>query len=446
VLVVWDTCRADRLSASGYARPTTPFLGARLREGVLFRNCYSPSCWTPPAHASLFTGLLPRHHGLREERSDRVRPDIETLPATLRARGYETVAFVSNPFLSPATGLTGGFETVASCYEERAEGKGDGGRILADLDAWLAARRARRSEKPLFLFVNLMETHLPYSAAPADLAAVVPPEARWAARDAAASVNQLGAFAHMFGQAPLAAETILSLGDAYDGAVRTVDRITEEILRSLEREGLLEGALVAVAGDHGENLGERGELDHVMSPREGVLRVPLFVRWPGRVEAGRVEEAQVRLQDLYPVFLEAAGVRAPGICGRDAVTLLQTPLRPRVAVAEFGPMVDTVYGVPGARTAAPAELVRRSRLSFLSVREPAGPGARKVIAWVRHPEKGTPIPAGLEMYDASADPREEEDLLAGEEGGAEMGRAIRLLDLARTPHPSPDGLVDQPGR
>src|SRR5262245_38928703 len=76
VLFVWDTCRADRVEASGYRLPTTPHLNEIARGGVVFRRAFTPSPWTPPAHASLFTGLLPRRHGLREGKGDRVRQGI----------------------------------------------------------------------------------------------------------------------------------------------------------------------------------------------------------------------------------------------------------------------------------------------------------------------------------------------------------------------------------
>ena len=80
VLVVWDTCRGDRLSLHGYRRPTTPLLAAWSAGGTVFRSCYSPSPWTPPAHASLFTGLLPRNHGLREVNGVRSYQPMNPVP------------------------------------------------------------------------------------------------------------------------------------------------------------------------------------------------------------------------------------------------------------------------------------------------------------------------------------------------------------------------------
>ena len=80
---MWDTCRGDRVEVNGYALPTAPRLAGIAAEGVTFRHCFTPSPWTPPAHASLFTGLLPSRHGLRENRGDRVHPGVPLLAATL---------------------------------------------------------------------------------------------------------------------------------------------------------------------------------------------------------------------------------------------------------------------------------------------------------------------------------------------------------------------------
>src|SRR6185295_4251071 len=63
LLIVMDTTRADRCSIDGYARPTTPRLEAFAKDAVVFRDAWSPANWTGPAHATLFTGLRPVHHG-----------------------------------------------------------------------------------------------------------------------------------------------------------------------------------------------------------------------------------------------------------------------------------------------------------------------------------------------------------------------------------------------
>src|SRR6185436_15693966 len=67
VLLVMDTTRADRCSFLGYGRRTTPRLEEFAKESVVFRDAWSPAGWSGPAHASLFTGLRPEHHGFHED-------------------------------------------------------------------------------------------------------------------------------------------------------------------------------------------------------------------------------------------------------------------------------------------------------------------------------------------------------------------------------------------
>ena len=63
LLISIDTLRADHVSCYGYDRPTTPSLDALACDGTRFSHAYSPAGWTPPAHASMLTGLFPTQHG-----------------------------------------------------------------------------------------------------------------------------------------------------------------------------------------------------------------------------------------------------------------------------------------------------------------------------------------------------------------------------------------------
>jgi len=431
VLVVWDTCRVDRLSAYGYDRPTTPRLERLAAEGVRFERAFSPSSWTPPAHASLFTGLLPRRHGLLRMPRDRVRPGVRLLAETLRDAGYATVGFTANSFLSPVTGLSEGFERMALLYTGTEAGKADGASVAAAVEGWCRERKAGSDRRPLFLFVNLMDAHLPRRPAPAAVKAVGP-AAPGAAVERAAAVNQRRAIAHMLGVEKIDAETLAAMGDVYDAAVRELDEATGRILDALEGAGLLRDALVAVVADHGENLGEHGELDHMASLYDPLLRVPLVIRWPGRFEGGRVEKRQVCLQDLHPTLLEAARVAAPPGTARDAVSLTEEPRGPRTLLAEIDPadqfLPDLRREMPGA-----AEfLFDRFRLRVGAARDPDGaPGARKYLRFVRAADEGPETLQREELYDLAADPGETRDLMRAP-GPGDREAAARLLRLFET--------------
>jgi arylsulfatase A-like enzyme len=417
VLVVWDTCRADRVTPNGYSRPTTPRLEELASQGVTFRRCFTPSPWTPPAHASLFTGLLPRNHGLRETRTGRVRMGIPLLAETLRDAGYETVAFTANPVISGTSGLDHGFESVTPCYRPEGSTRPSFDAAFA-VEGWVERRRAQgTSSRPLFLFVNLMATHIQHEFDAAAVEAVRGPGEVEGARRAATGVTQAAAFEHLHGMGRVDEATLRGLDASYDGAVRLDDAATGRILDALRGAGLLEGALVAVTADHGESLGEHDEIGHLTVIHEPVLAVPLVVSWPGRLDGGRKEDALVRLQDLYPTVLEAAAVPVPPVCGRDARSLAEVPLVPRILVAEYEAPADFLGEARKSFPDAPVECFARFHRSLLVVRDPAG---AKYVA-VR-PE-GAPLdarPASEELYDLQADPGETRNLLQG--GGSPEAR------------------------
>jgi arylsulfatase A-like enzyme len=425
VLVVWDTCRGDRVSVNGYPRPTSPRLDALAKEGTTFRRCFTPAPWTPPAHASLFTGLLPRDHGVRQGTGgERVNPGVPLLAETLKGAGYETVCITANGMVSGINGLTDGFETVVRVLRTD-DPRGTGQDARDRVKAWLDGRRTSGERRPFFLFVNLMECHQPYVVETSAVAATRGDAAVNGARRAAELVTMKRTSAHLFGGEPVDAATLADLGAAYDGSILLDDRWTGEILDLLGDAGLREGTFVAVTSDHGENLGEHGELSHLMSVYEPVLHVPLVVRWPGRVEGGRVEDAEVRLQDLYPTILEAARVAVPPRCGKDAASLLESPLRPRTLVAEHGPNANALPEARLALPAAPAEVFDRFAFVYRAVREPASvPGARKYVQVLRPVEGGRPVLVREELYDLAADPGELRNLLPAERAAADRLRAV----------------------
>jgi arylsulfatase A-like enzyme len=225
----------------------------------------------------------------------------------------------------------------------------------------------------------------------------------------------------------------------YDGSCREVDDITGDILDALSAEGLLDGAVVAVTSDHGEALGEHGQLGHRLSVYDTLLHVPMVVRWKGRLDGGRREDAQVALQDLYPTFLEAARLRTPPGNGVDAVSLASAETRSRTVVAELAwtPLAPETVATRFAGVESRA--MEPFGWSFTAVREPGtGPDDRKLIRVVVGDGGPDAIPLRLELYAPALDPREERDLLRRPMGNAERDALLRLRDHL-PPAPPPDG-------
>jgi len=416
VVLIWDTTRADRLSAYGYARPTTPWLESVARGGVLYEQCRAPSPWTVPSHASLFTGLLPRHHGAVDLESP-LAPTHTTLAERLAAEGYDTVLVSNNPLVGPQSGLAQGFATFVSVPERKgAPGAGPTREVLETL---LEVRRAdpERAARPLFLFVNLMEPHLPYD----------PPESverPWRPEGAAErEVREAKLFqfpddmAHNLGLRPLTPARLAILSSLYDAEIRTLDAGCADIEALLAKKGVLgadgRGHLLAVTADHGENIGEHGLVDHKLSVADTLLHVPLVIRSPGRFEGGRRVPSEVRLQDLFATLLDVAGSPpAAGEAPRSA-SLLGSDGPGRFQVGDFRPPLSFLEGMRRFFPGAPETAFLPFRRGLLTAVEPLE--GRRRLKWTRETlavAPGREDPVKESLYDLVADPWEERDLLA----------------------------------
>ena len=308
LLITLDTTRADHLGAYGFARARTRHLDRLAAEGVRFEWAFSPAPITLPAHASIFTGLYPFEHGVRNNGNFYLADTLPTLATVLSGAGYRTAAFVSAFVLDRRYGLARGFETYDDRMETaesqvvslEAERRGD--RTSLALTAWLERYAAgalepprgqsggpgHEARPPFFAWLHLYDPHERYH----------PPQP----------------FRGAFADAP------------YDGEIAFDDAIVASVLDKLGQLGLIDNTLIAVIGDHGESLGDHGEETHSMFVYDSAIRVPLILWRPGRLPPGVVISQPVRATDLAPTLLELVGAPAPQTPhGRSLLPLLREP-------------------------------------------------------------------------------------------------------------------------
>ena len=281
VVITLDTTRADRLSPYGLRDVSMPALERLASEGVVFDQASSVAPLTLPAHCTLFTGLLPPSHWVRDNADPPLASEHTTLAEVLSGRGFRTAAFVGAEVLQAARGLFQGFEfyrnavSIAESPAHPRRRRGD--HVMTDAIAWLDEVHRSR----FFLWVHLYDPHRPYE----------PPEpfrSRYA--------------------------------DPYIGEIAFADAQIARLLEALDTHRLRDTTMVIVAGDHGESLGEHGERDHGIFVYESVLRVPLIVRAPG-VRANRVGTV-VRLTDVFPTVLDLLQLPASQGDGRSLRSLM----------------------------------------------------------------------------------------------------------------------------
>jgi len=328
VFVVLDTLRRDRVSCYGYERETTPNFDAFAAASTLFTDAVSQSPWSVPSHASMFTGAYPTDHGATTLRPIFAAED--TLPARLARAGYETYAASANWYVRPMTGFGGGFdefhtlstltvpdgvssalrplvhavtasrlrrpfERVFNASRERTpertgfEGHTDDG-LLDAVEGVLD-----RADSPFFLFVNLLDCHLPRTPRRDHAETFVDDELH----DLPVVANER---AHIVRRQPMTDNERRKASQLYDADVRTTDERFGELLTLLDG---FEGLVVTVS-DHGEHLGEFGLLGHQFSVFDPVVSVPLAIRFPDRGPA--VVDEQVETRRLFETVLDETGV------------------------------------------------------------------------------------------------------------------------------------------
>lgn len=373
-----DTFRADLVGQRVGERSLTPHIDTFAETAVRFEQARSPSSWTLPAHASLFTALQPTAHGALGY-EDQLAVEAPRLAERLRAMGYRTAAITNGGFVSRAFGLDRGFDFF---FEHRADNHLEG---LIDL---VPSLLDGSDSRPLFLFFHTYRAHDPYwleSSTRAELATSLPlgrewPELRDVLRGVAPNVQ------HGEPVPPGFEQELEEIRALYLGGALDVDRGFGRWLDLVDGTG--RDNVVVFTSDHGESFGERdGRIGHHLGPFEDQLRVPLIVRAPG---------------------LAPAALHTPA-------TLMDVP-RTLFALLDLSPSPEW----QGANLLAPA---RATSAPLLLYSEPTQ------VAWIEGSRKLVALGEELEdrrVYDIEADPLERTDISAAHREWA-LARIERLL-------------------
>ncbi|HSP06615.1 MAG TPA: sulfatase-like hydrolase/transferase, partial [Acidobacteriota bacterium] len=280
LLITVDTTRADHLPVYGYKGVKTPNLDALAKRGVLFRECATAAPLTLPSHCSIMTGTYPTYHGVRVNGNTALSMEQLTLAEEFAANGYETGAFVGAFVLDGRWGLNQGFQHYDDQFDLAKFKKLDLGMVQRPanevVDAalkWLDIGKG----KPFFAWLHLYDPHTPYA----------PPEPY---RSEYGSRGMVG---------------------LYDGEIAFMDEQIGRCLAWLDQNDLRKRTIIVVVGDHGEGLGEHGEMTHGYFIYDYAVHVPFILSVPVEQLNGREISSQVRTIDLYPTLLSASGIKIP---------------------------------------------------------------------------------------------------------------------------------------
>lgn len=338
-VVLVDTVRPDYLGCYGFSGGVSDNIDRLAAESVVFDDAISSAPWTLPSIATLFTSLDPQFHGVNsrvEERfiTNRLPEPLLTLAEAFSESGYATAAVSAHPQLTREMGFFQGFASGTAMSEVW------NGEVVVDRALhWL---KAQGSSRPLFLYLHLMDAHLPYTVEPDDFEAMR--RSPSLGRDALIGAERIAVMQQAEGanirwpdaDAP---RHVVSWRAAYASGIRRLDRIVGRFLRELAAMGRFEDSVIVLASDHGEQLWDRGDWGHGMNLHDEMLRVPLMVRLPGGRGARR-EPQLVGLIDVMPSLVSLCDLRPRGRmapAGHDFSPLLRgARARPRSEVFSVG--------------------------------------------------------------------------------------------------------------
>lgn len=329
ILVVADTLRSDHLDAWGYERSTSPILTRLAQSGVLFADNISQGAWTKVAISSILSSLYPTTHGIYDI-SHRLPASVTTLAEVFREAGYATFHTSSVTFSGRNSNLQQGVEVLheRSSIEDLDEYRSKTARVYVDrLLPWLDTHR----DVPFFVFLHVFDPHSPFR--PFD-----PYDRRWLSDvDVGRHEEDLDKVAEVvdvFHGLPTA-EELRKAGNVdadafvraekawYDGSIRAMDAEIRRIVEKLDELDVLEDTLLAFVADHGEEFLEHGRHWHGHSVYGEMINVPMWLRWPRVVPAGRVVDRTTQSIDLMPTLLELTQLPIPEQAqGRSLVPLM----------------------------------------------------------------------------------------------------------------------------
>ena len=257
----------------------TPNIDSLAEAGVLFSRAFSNTSTTLPSHTNILLGVSPLYHGVHDNLNFVVREEFLTLAEHLKAGGYTTAAYVGAYPLDARFGLDQGFDIYDADYPHDYYSELTALERRAEKVVEQACEGIREARSPWFIWVHCYDPHLPYD----------PPEP----------------FKSRFAKNP------------YDGEVAYVDLMMGRLLECLRDEGSFDQTVIVLTGDHGESLGQHGELSHGFFAYNSAIWIPLIIKAPG-VKQGVVSQNVSHL-DIFPSICDIIDIEKPSFLQGDSL-------------------------------------------------------------------------------------------------------------------------------
>ncbi len=376
LILMTDQQRADCMSCTGHPQIKTPNMDRLAREGIRFAQAATVSPICMPARASFANGLYPHNHEMWTNKGEMPAED-ETFFQILQQAGYFTAHIGKSHYYEHRPGLhmrdrepymhARGLEYVdetpgphATCrtasymtddwekkglwelfkQDYRERGEAGGGMVRPSplpvedfLDSYIGRRAAEfvgtyEDKRPMCLFVGFGGPHEPWDA-PGKYAEMYQPTETPAPIPISETYRSLAGWIRAKWDFKVWPQSVLNnipeIRANYYGKISLIDYWIGRILEAFSNRGWLDDLMIVFWSDHGEMLGDHGQFSKA-NFHESSVRVPLILRWPGRVPENITSQALTEIIDVFPTLLEAAGCEPSHRClGRSLWTVIHNP-------------------------------------------------------------------------------------------------------------------------
>jgi len=292
IFIMVDTLRQDYLGLYGFEGNISPHLDRFADESFVFENAYTPSSWTRPAIVSLFTAkdaaCICTHicYGTRA-----ISKSDATLAKDFKERGYKTAALVGNYLIRSEWGYDVGFSSFVEPSSWSEFSDQDLLRRGSDL--------INSTTEPLFLYIHLMGTHIPYSFNETFFNELKDSPSLGDNRiltdgDLERGDPNIRASIPFQGQEKF--RELRTWRGTYASSIRVLDENLNLFLKDLSNKKILDKSIVIVTADHGEGFFEHDVTGHGNGLTDELIRIPLIIRFPSG-KKGRIK-GSVSLSDL----------------------------------------------------------------------------------------------------------------------------------------------------
>lgn len=349
LVLMTDQQRYDSLGCYGVDWVKTPNLDRLASQGVIFDNYYATNPICAPSRASLFTGKHLPGHGVYKLH-DILPEDEVCFTRRLQQRGYHTALFgkmhVSGRIYeearrhpndgfdvyewcmeamlsmdSPLNGYAPWLKEQDPAFHDRL--KAEGRKLLhhpreLHMTHWAAERTIdyiRRSPKdrPFFCKMSVFDPHNPYEDYPLEMLELVDekgiprPVERPKGEKRPQGILRERNHSYLGGFDKFDQDDFHKMRLGYFASLALFDLEVGRVLEALEQSGFADNTLVIVTSDHGDMLGDQELLVKGAFFYDPCVKIPLILRWPGRIPAGRRSAELVQIHDLAATSLAAAG-------------------------------------------------------------------------------------------------------------------------------------------